>query len=258
MESARMAGMRGRAAGAALALASVWWLLPSGPASSAPDTYTGIASAYVRGPFERDFRLSGTLTLDRIPANRSWYCNWLMLAARRDEQLDQPFVQAGFIRWAANGYRLSAFIAQGHDGRRIDFDDLALLDDGPHDVELRGSGGVLHVVIDGKDLRTVKLSSLFDANDRVYGQIAGEVHMPGDSLRASFTRLTEAPDTGTPRPYAGTCRRYDRGLHLERRGNVLVVIGRFDASAESGFDDCGIFFDDLLPPGATAIPPLSR
>src|ERR1700681_3064921 len=70
------------------------------PAAPQRPANNGIAIAYARGPFVRDFSLAGTLTLERSPRNQSWYCDWLMLVAHRVGKPEHPMVQAGFMRWA--------------------------------------------------------------------------------------------------------------------------------------------------------------
>lgn len=202
------------------------------------------AIAYEPGPFVQTFRIDGGLVLERIPSNRSWYCAWLMLAADRPQQLDQPFLQVGLIRWARNDFKLSAFVADAHDANAIRFRDLGVVSEGLHNVGLRADGVVLHVLVDGRDRETVRLRSLFNAEDRVYAQIAGEVAEPGDRIRARLQALQILHDGGQTQPYRGRCRYQDRGLFVEVHGNAVRAGGRFATWLKSDFVGCERFFDN--------------
>jgi hypothetical protein len=213
------------------------------PPAAPPHPPNGIAIAYAQGPFARDFSVAATLTLQRSPTNRSWYCDWLMLVASRGGP-EQPMVQAGLMRWARNGYRLSAFFAQGYEDQRgIHYEDLSVLPEGPHRIELRAHRAQLYVFVDGRELRTVALANVFRPQEQVYAQMAGEVYEPGDAIAGSLERIAIARD-GAPRPqpYDGRCQRYDRGLRLDGPADKLTVHGRFDLAQPSNFVGCGYLF----------------
>jgi hypothetical protein len=215
---------------------------PGPPAPPRPPN--GIAIAYAAGPFVRYFRLAGTLTLDRSPKNRSWYCDWLMLVAVRKPSRAQPMVQAGLMRWSRNGYRLSAFFARGYgDARPIAYEDLAPLSEGAHRVALVATHANLAVLVDGRVLRRIDLRDVFRSSDVVYAQLAGEVYEPGDSIRATVDNAVLARD-GEPsaRPYADDCRRHDRGLRMQGPDDRLLATGTFDLALGSGQTGCRHFF----------------
>ena len=202
------------------------------------------AVAYVKGPLSGNYSLAGTLTLDSIPSNRSWYCDWLMVVANRKSTAHAPFIQIGLMRWARNGYRLSAFVAKSNARGGIDYEDAGILSDGPHTVAMHARSGTIHLEVDGRKVRAYRLASLFAKNDALYGQLAGEVIRPGDHIAGTIRAVAIATHGERPHPYTGTCRYDDRGVRIDAVGGRLVVTGTLNPGRKSAFTaGCKGFFD---------------
>ena len=209
-----------------------------------PDVPNGTAVAYVKGPLSGSYSLAGTLTLDRVPSNRSWYCDWLMVVGNRKNSGRQPFIQVGLMRWARNNYRLSAFVAKSNARGGIDYADAGILSDGAHAVAMHARNGAIHLEVDGREVGAYRLASLFAKDDALYGQLAGEVVKAGNRIMGTIRAVTIATHGEQPRPYTGTCRYDDRGLHLETTRFGLIAGGMLDPARKSGFTGaCDGFFD---------------
>jgi hypothetical protein len=209
-----------------------------------PAVPNGTAVAYVKGPLSGSYRLAGMLTLDSIPANRSWYCDWLMVVANRKHAVHQPFIQVGLMRWARNKYRLSAFVAKSNGSSAIAFEDAGILPDGPHAVAMRARGDTIHLDVDGREVRAYRLASLFAKDDPLYGQLAGEVVEPGDRIAGTIRAVAIATHGEPPHPYTGRCRYDDRGLRVDTTQGGLVVGGTLDPARKSRFNAaCKGFFE---------------
>ena len=209
-----------------------------------PAVPNGTAVAYVKGPLSGSYSLAGTLTLASIPTNRSWYCDWLMVVANRRHAAHQPFIQVGLMRWARNGYRLSAFVAKSNGSPTIAYEDAGILRDGPHAVAMRARGDTIHLDVDGREVRAYPLKSLFAKDDPLYGQLAGEVIKPGDRITGTIRAVAIATHGEPLHPYTGMCRYDDRGLHVDATQSGLVVGGTLDPARKSRFSAaCKGFFD---------------
>jgi hypothetical protein len=211
----------------------------------APDVPNATAVAYVKGPLSGSYSLAGTLTLDSIPSNRSWYCDWLMVVANRKNSAHAPFIQVGLMRWARNTYRLSAFVAKSNPRGGIDYEDAGILPDGPHAVAMRVRGGTMHLEVDGRRVRAYPLASLFAKDDVLYGQLAGEVIKPGDQIAGTIRAVAIATHGEPPQPYTGTCKYDDRGVRIDAANGGLVVTGTLNPGRKSAFTAaCKGFFDN--------------
>ena len=210
----------------------------------APDVPNGTAVAYVKGPLSGSYSLAGTLTLDGVASNRSWYCDWLMVVGNRKRSAHAPFIQVGLMRWGRNNYRLSAFVAKSTSRGGIDYEDAGILSEGPHAVAMRARNGTIHVDVDGREVRAYRLASLFAKDDRLYGQLAGEVVKPGDRIAGTIRNVAVATHGERPHPYTGTCKYDDRGLRIDAVSGGVVVTGTLNPGRKSAFTaGCKGFFD---------------
>jgi hypothetical protein len=220
------------------------------PAVKEAEIPNGTAVAYVKGPLTGSFSLAATLTLDRVPANRSWYCDWLMVVGQRKHTAGQPFVQVGLMRWAQNGYRLSAFIAKSNARGGIDYFDAEHLRDGPHAVSMRARKDWIDFDVDGRRIGTYPMSLMFAKNDVLYGQLAGEAVKSGDRVSGTIDAIAIATHGERPHPYTGKCRYDDRGLRVDTTPAGLAVRGTLDPAHKSGFNAaCNGFFDEHVRRG---------
>ncbi len=227
---------------AALAVAAAS-LIPK-PVVKDVEIPNGTAVAYVKGPLVGRFSLAATLTLDRMPANRSWYCDWLMVAGQRMHSKAQPFVQVGLMRWAQNGYRLSAFIAKSNDRGGIDYRDAGILRDGPHAVAMRARKGWIDFAVDGRGIGSYPMRLMFAKNDVLYGQLAGEAVKAGDRVAGTIHAVEIAAHGEQPHPFTGKCRYDDRGLRVETTPAGLAIHGTLDPTRKRGFKAaCDGFFE---------------
>lgn len=202
------------------------------------------AVAYVKGPLSGSYSLAGTLTLDSIPSNRSWYCDWLMVVANRKDGERVPFVQVGLMRWARNDYRLSAFVAKSNARGGIDYEDAGILSDGPHQAAMHALHGTIHLDVDGREVRAYRLATLFAKDDALYGQLAGEVIRPGDQIAGTIRAVAIATHGERPHPYTGTCKYEDRGVRIDAVDGGLVITGALNPERKSAFTaGCDGFFD---------------
>jgi hypothetical protein len=214
------------------------------PAVKIVEIPNGTAVAYVKGPLTGNFSLAATLTLDRIPENRSWYCDWLMVAGRRKHSAAQPFVQVGLMRWARNDYALSAFIARSNDKGGIDYVDAEHLREGPHGFSIRARKGWIDFEVDGRGIGSYPMSLMFAKSDVLYGQLAGEAVKSGDRVSGTIDAIAIATHGERPHPYTGECRYDDRGLRVENTPAGLAVHGTLDPALKSRFNTaCNGFFD---------------
>jgi hypothetical protein len=201
----------------------------------------GITIAYFDGAYAGDFRVRAALVLPAVPANRNWYTDWIMLAARRDDALEQPFVQVGLMRWKRHGFRLSSFVAFGKNVDSLTYEDIELVKDGPHEVELVGRDDAIDALVDGVVVRRIPRARLFATSDAPYVQVAAEVFAPGDAVAGRIENLRVAAGTDALEPAIPRCFREDRGLRLAWDGRALRASGRFDPAAPSSFTGCDDF-----------------
>lgn len=222
-------------------------------ASAEGDRRNGITIAYFDGSYARDFHVHARLALPAATANRDWYTDWIMLVARREDDLGQPFVQVGLMRWKRHNFRLSSFIAYGRDAATMTYEDIALVGEGTHVVELIGRGDVVEASVDGAVVRRIPRARLFAPDDVAYVQVAAEVFAPGDVATGRIGELRVASSGGALEPATPRCFREDRGLRLAWDGGWLHASGRFDLDAPSSFTGCDDFrYGDDPPDTATS------
>jgi hypothetical protein len=238
----RAARIARAAALAAVVIASVFVVGPGRVrASDDGPRANGITIAYFDGTYGGDFRVRATLTLPAVRTNRNWYTDWIMLAGRRDDALEQPFVQVGLMRWKRHDFRLSSFVAFGKNVDALAYEDIELLPDGPHEVELIGRGETIETLVDGVVVRRIPRARVFAESDAPYVQVAAEVIAPGDAATGRIENLRLAAGTDALEPAVPRCFREDRGLRLAWDGRALQASGRFDPAAPSSFTGCEDF-----------------
>jgi hypothetical protein len=201
----------------------------------------GITIAYFDGAYGGDFRVRADLALPAVSANRNWYTDWIMLAARREDPSEQPFVQVGLMRWKLHDFRLSSFVAYGKNLDSLTYEDIELVKDGPHEVELIGRDDAVEALVDGAVVRRFPRASLFAESDAPYVQVAAEVVAPGDAATGRIENLRVAAGSHALEPAVPRCLREDRGLRLQWDGRALRASGRFDPAAPSSFTGCDDF-----------------
>ena len=209
--------------------------------STAPTAPNGIAILYAKGPFAHRYEANATLALPRVPSQRSWYSVWMMLVAGRGVA-PLGFLQGGLIRWAGDGYALSAFVAFRQPGGKLVFRDLGKLRAGAHRVRLLGSGNTVRFQVDGKTFFTFARNRYMPKGSQTYLQVGAEVKAPFDRAVGTVWHLRLRRDGELrARRWNPACIRYDRGLHFVRVGERFVADGYFNAALPSGFIGCREF-----------------
>jgi hypothetical protein len=172
------------------------------------------------------------MTLPHVPANRSWYSNWLLIVTLPDARTTNSSLwQVGLIRWKSGDFRLEAFVAVRARQDEFVFRSLGPVGEGPHKVELTADHGNLKYILDGKTIATDSSDRIFGPN-KTYLQIGQEVSAAGDYADGTFSAIAITP-TGQP-PHSldnGTCRYDDRGVKFEFvAGGGFRAAGSFDPS----------------------------
>lgn len=201
----------------------------------------GIAILYAKGPFAQHYEADATLALPRVRSQRSWYSVWMMLVADRGVE-PLGFLQGGLIRWAGDGYALSAFVAFRRPGGRLVFRDLGKIHAGAHRVRLLGDGNSVRFQVDGKTLFDFTRDRYMSRGSEAYLQVGAEVKAPFDRAVGTVWHLRLRRDGELrAQPWNPACIRYDRGLHFVRVGYRFVADGYFNALLPSGFIGCREF-----------------
>ena len=199
-----------------------------------------IAILYADGPFVRSYSASTEMALPRIEKQHSWYAVWLMLVNNGGNP--PGFVQGGLIRWSAQKYHLSAFIALARPDHELVFKDLGRVPEGPHHVELSGNAKEVWFLVDGKLRYRFKRSRYLTNELHPYLQIGAEVKYPPDRASGTVWNLQLKKDrdmhAGGFMPH---CTYEDRGLSFVRRGAAFVAKGRFKPNMPSNFTNCAGF-----------------
>jgi hypothetical protein len=198
----------------------------------------GIAIAYTPKAHVDNYRLSASIGLPEERSNRGWYTDWIMLVSARPAALSQPFVQVGLMRWAANNFRPSFFIAYGKTATDLVYKDIRIVEDRRYVFSLSAKNGEISVFADGEQLFSMPVYSIFSENETVYGQIAGEVFTPGDQLVADIRSIELSTEQRDLDVFTPVCFRYDRGLRLTLQDGHLQGSGSFQPAAPSGFIGC--------------------
>jgi len=210
-------------------------------ASAAPKAPNGIAILYAKGPFAHHYEADATLALPRVRSQKSWYSVWMMLVADRGVA-PLGFLQGGLIRWAGDGYALSAFVAFRRPGGSLVFRDLGKLRAGAHRVRLLGGGNSVRFQVDGKTLFEFSRHRYMPKGSETYLQVGAEVKAPFDRAVGTVWHLRLRRDgERRARRWDPACIRYDRGLHFVRVGYRFVADGYFNAALPSGFIGCREF-----------------
>ena len=198
------------------------------------------ALLYVPGPFRRHYEVAAEMRLPRLTRNRSWYAVWLMLVEYG--QGDQPFIQAGLMRRRAHDFRLTAFITARATGERLSYADVGELRDGAHRIALRGDARLVEFVLDGRVAHRFNRARLLRGARRIYMQVGGGVHAPGDSLVAAVGSLHVKHDgDAVLHSEPILCARHDRGLAFRKDGSAYTITGLFDQHKQSRFIGCWNF-----------------
>ncbi len=201
----------------------------------------GIAILYAKGPFAFHYDAAATMALPRVRSQRSWYSVWLMLVADRGVE-PLGFLQGGLIRWAGDGYALSAFVAFRKPGGELVFRDLGKIQTGPHRLRLLGIGNDVRFQVDGRTLYTFKRERYMPRGSKTYLQVGAEVKALFDRAVGTVWNLRVRRDGEShAQPWEPACIRYDRGLHFVRVGDRFVADGYFKARLPSGFIGCREF-----------------
>jgi hypothetical protein len=207
-------------------------------ANDARAAMNGIAIAYAPKAHVTDYVLSASIGLPEERNNRGWYTDWIMLVSARPQALEQPFVQVGLMRWAANNFQPSFFIAYGKTATDLVYKDIRVVEDRNYTFTLSAKGGEIKAFADGEQLFSLPIHTIFSADETIYGQIAGEVFTPGDHVVADIQSITLSTEGHGLDAFTPACFRYDRGLQLISQGGHLRGAGAFQPTALSGFTGC--------------------
>lgn len=178
---------------------------------------------------------SAALTLPRVPANKAWYANWIMVVGSSPSVSHQMFVQIGLIRRPDQDVKLHVFVASQETDQRIAYREVGTTSDGTHRFVISQDRDRFALSIDGKAVLALNLPELAKA-PRAYVEIGPEVFAEGDALAGSV-QYAAIDDGDDWKPMRGNelCRYENHGTVLLHRNRRWIASGRFNRSLPSQF-----------------------
>ncbi|MHB8140186.1 MAG: hypothetical protein ACYDHD_02840 [Vulcanimicrobiaceae bacterium] len=178
-------------------------------------------------------RVEAELILPAVPANKSWYANWVMIVGQANNSAHPVFFQAGEIRRPGVYHGEHVFIAwQGATDKHVVYRDLNPLGQGMHNVAIVEKRNTFTAFVDGKPVGfSMKIPML-----KPYAQIGPEVYAQGDTLSGTVEKVrVSANGRRTNVDPATVCHYKNHGVALSHNGSTFIASGTFDQLRESGF-----------------------